>query len=118
MWRTAVTSSAPFTIGEPELGEAYSFGSGTEMIIDGNASYTLTYGSSESTIRYTASNQTEYELDGEPIGLNGRKGFSHEYGESATVLWEQDTHRYTIGGNADRETIGSVATTIATNNSQ
>lgn len=114
----ALREAAPFTIGDPELGEEYTFESGNKLIIDGNASYTLTYESSDSTIRYTVSNQTEYELDGESIDLNGTEAYLQEYGESATVLWEQDTHRHTIGGSADRETIVDAATTIATNNSQ
>jgi len=113
----AIREAAPFDIGDPELSDEYTFKSGNKMVIDGNASYTLTYKSSDTTIRYTVSNRSEYELDGESVDLNGTEGYIQEYGESTTVLWEQDTHRHTIGGDADRETIVTAATTLANNDS-
>ena len=113
----ALREAAPFDIGAPELGDEYRFERGNEMIMDGTASYTLTYTSSDTTIRHTVSNQTEYELDGESVDLNGTAGYLQEYGESTTVLWEEDDYRHTIGGNADRETIVTAATTLANDDS-
>jgi len=109
----AVREAAPFTIGDPDLGEAYEFERGNSIAMDDHVSYTLTYESADGTIRYTVSNQSDYELDGEEIDLNGTTGYLNEYGESTTVLWEQNDLRQTIGGDADRETIVDAATTVA-----
>ena len=114
----AVREAAPFDIGAPGLGDEYSFESGNEMIMDGTASYTLTYKSSDTTIRHTVSNESEYELDGDSVDLNGTTGYVQRYDQSTTVLWEQNNRRHTIGGNADRETIVTAATTLATDDSQ
>ena len=109
----AVREAAPFAIGDPDLGEDYQFERGNSIAMDDHVSYTLTYESADSTIRYTVSNQSDYELDGEEIDLNGTAGYLNEYGESATVLWEQNDLRQTIGGDADREVIVEAATAVA-----
>ncbi|MFD1643644.1 LolA family protein [Halohasta litorea] len=108
----AVKEAAPFTIGDPDLGETYQFERGSSITMDGHVSYTLTYESTDATIRYTVSNQSDYELDGERIDLNGTEGYLNEYGESTTVLWEQNELRQTIGGDADREIIIDAATAV------
>lgn len=112
----AVKEAAQFDIGDPELGDQYTFESANEMIMDGTVSYTLTYKSSDATIRHTVSNQTDYELAGESVDLNGTEAYLQEYDDSTTVLWEQDDRRHTLGGNADREKIITAATTLATDN--
>jgi len=62
--------------------------------------------------------QTDYELAGESVDLNGTEAYLQAYDDSTTVLWEQDDRRHTLGGNADREEIISAATTLAADNNR
>lgn len=107
-----IDGATPHEFVEPELPETFGFEEASVTETGDTAMISVKYESTDETILFVITDNTEHESTGESVEIGDTEGTISEFGEQLSVTWDCDGVRYSLSGELDRERLTDSAASV------